>query len=143
MASYKTVSWQEYDEVTSDKLDQMSQNDTWIKDNMILGDARRVKNGDYSPNPLEVGVSRISRIDAVVKPFNSQVSTAWMDMDVNIPDGHTNIPIVIHSVGGDVNDGFSSQLISLSLQRATFRITQLDHISKVLNGTIHVLFVGY
>lgn len=144
MATYESVSWQSGDEVTSVKLDQMAKNGEWLKDNMIMGRAIRSNNGDLTPSPLNTGSSPIKRIDAVVKPFNSGVSTAWMDIDVNIPSGYTNLPIVIHSMGGDPNDYLDSVIYRYNgTKSVTFRISQSDHIAKVLNGNIHVLFIGY
>lgn len=144
MAQYKSISWQHKEEVTSTKLEQMAQNTEWLKSNLILGDAHRVMNGEYYPNPLEPGVSKITRLDSVIKPFNSGGPTAWMDLDITIPSGYSNLPIVLHSIGGPADEYLVSHLWAYrSATRLTFRIHSTKWESKILNGTLHVLLVGY
>lgn len=144
MATYESVSWQNGDEVTSTKLDQMARNGDWLKDNLIFGDAIRVGNGDLVPSPMTIGSSKIKRIDAKVKPFNSQVPVTYMDVDVNLPKGYTNPPIIIPAVSDVHGRGYGIVIARRNGNHSiTFRIYQLDSIAKIISGMIHVLFVNY
>lgn len=144
MANFTGVNWQPDDEVTSTKLQQMCTNTDWLKENLILGDAHFVGNGDLLPTPFTKGSTKILRIDAKVKPFNSQVETAWMDVDVNLPPGYTNVPICIPSVTDVHGRGYYVNLKRYNgLSSVTLRITQADNIAKVISGQVQCIFVGF
>lgn len=144
MANFTSVNWQPDDEVTSTKLQQMCSNLDWLKENMILGDAYFVGNGDLTPSPFTIGSTKILRIDAKVKPFNSQVETAWMDMNIDIPPGYTNTPLCIPTVTDVHSRGYYVNLKRYNgLSSVTVRITQADHIAKVISGQVQCIFIGF
>lgn len=146
MANYTGVTWQPDDEVTSTKLQQMCTNQDWLKENLILGDVYFVANnsGALLPTPFTVGSTKLLKIDAKVKPFNSQVETAWIDMDINIPPGYTNVPLCIPTVTDVHSRGYYVNLKRYNgLTSVTVRITQADHIAKVISGQVQCLFIGW
>jgi hypothetical protein len=97
MAQYATVVWSEGDEVTSQKLEQMAQNETWIKDNLIVGNANYVTDPNGATSGRVAGIQTITKMEVVEIAYDSQVPVLFYDFTVVFPPVFTEPPVIFIS----------------------------------------------
>jgi hypothetical protein len=142
MAAFATVTWQEDDEVTSDKLSQMSQNDTWLKDNLILG------NFSAPPNALgTIAEGRtatrepITKMEAIAFAFDSQVPVYNHDFDVPLPPVFTAAPII--AISYNVENFYSVlHTHSITPNKVHCTISNRDGLTTRIQGVVRIIAVG-
>lgn len=142
MGQYTTVQWQAGDEVTSSKLQQMSQNSEWLKDNIILGNMNFPTNalGAVS-NGRSPGIDPIKRMEVIAIRYDSEVPKKYCDVTVKYPPVFTMHPVVQHSL-------YSWQDVSCVLIDGTkptqgvFRIFDVHGRTVRHQGELYLTLVG-
>lgn len=96
MAAYETVSWQPGDEVTSQKLQQMASNDTYLHGTKVQGDIEyQLSNVGKAPAGREAGIDQAKRVCAVRVDFDTQVAVDHHQLVVPIQNlGFTKPPVI-------------------------------------------------
>lgn len=146
MAQFATVTWTGAAEVTSNKLQQMSNNDEWLKENMILGDIAFLKNS--------IGKMGYGREEGIVKPkkimgvnifVDSQVPVSYTDVIVRYPVPFTTPPLVfVTPAFGPSMHVFVRVLDVSKSNQCTIRVNYGNTPStKHLMGELNVLAIGY
>jgi hypothetical protein len=144
MGTYTTVTWSPNDEVTSSKLQQMSDNDTWLKDNALIG--RMVFPLNASLNKVAAGRSRGSvvgkRLEVIQYPFDSMTPTKEFEVRVPLQPVFTNAPIILvtpYSVFTRV----SVRILRQGQNKyVDFRISEIDSLSRRLVGELNIMAFG-
>ena len=86
MPTYASVSWQDGDEVTSAKLNQMAQNEQYLKDNIIIGNTT-----------INDATAQALKIEAIKTPFDSNTAVQVYNFRVNLPPVFTEPPVIVAS----------------------------------------------
>ena len=86
MPTYASVSWQDGDEVTSAKLNQMAQNEQYLKDNIIIGNTT-----------INDATAQALKIEAIKVPFDSNTNVNVHTFRVNLPPVFTEPPVIVAS----------------------------------------------
>lgn len=143
MAQYATVNWSDGDEVTSQKLNQMAQNEQWVKDNLIIG------NANYVPNPQgkmvpgrSKGITSVTKMEIVEVVYDSQVPVKYWDLTVNFPPVFTEQPTVFYSHLDTDEDAVVRMTLQTGTKSAKFRVWNTDGLSKRKHGYLNLLLLG-
>jgi hypothetical protein len=86
MPTYASVSWQDGDEVTSAKLNQMAQNEQYLKDNIIIGNTT-----------INDTTNQALKIEGIRLDFDSQSAVQVYNFRVNLPPVFTEPPVIVFS----------------------------------------------
>lgn len=143
MGQYATVVWSEGDEVTSIKLEQMAQNEQWLKDNIIVG------NMNWIPNALgavtegrEPGVVPATKLEVVEYRYDSQVPVKYYDFTVKYPPVFTQPPVTLFSIYDPSDDIVVRRRGSNRTDQGVFRLWDTRGLTKTFVGDITVLLIG-
>lgn len=143
MAVFQTVSWSAGDEVTVQKMQQMSDNDQYLKDNMVIArnvftqnSAGKVANGRVR------GTNLAKRIESIAIVFDS--GSARKECDVRIPlhPVFTKPPLVF------VTPYVPFYKVSCRILRVSgtkyvdVRVSTIDNSSQRMQGELNLLAVG-
>ena len=120
LGQYASVQWEAGDEVTSTKLNQMAENDDWLKDNMLTGEMR-VPIGTLGQVAIgrTRGVTQAKKLTIVTRWIDSQTPVKEIDLGFAIPPGFSQSPICL--AGLDMP--FSNTAIRILQQVGTKEIT--------------------
>ncbi len=95
---FVSTSWQEADEVTSAKLQQMSANDDYFNENMIHGNLNFLAGtGSVAPGSRTIGAVTGLRLEAVRYHFDSITTFQVYVLQIPIPPVFTVPPVVVFS----------------------------------------------
>src|ERR1044072_8775335 len=98
MAVYTTVQWSAGDEVTSEKLNAMAQNEQYLKDNAIVGQIQYLA-GAHGEVPFSRPTGQTitaTKMCGLYVPFSSEgVSVAYWEVFVNYPTNFFSFPPII------------------------------------------------
>jgi hypothetical protein len=143
MAVYTTVSWQPGDEVTSAKLQQMCQNEEWLKDNLIIGNSNFPANGNGDvASGRQPGIIAINKIEVVSFKYDSTIPRKWYDAQVRYPPTFTEPPITIFSTYSVWNEPCCWLLDGTRTSRGIFRISDQHGRSVRHQGELNILLIG-
>lgn len=142
--NFQKVSWSRGDAVTSQKLQQMSNNDEWLKDNALLtrlvfpqNSAGKVASG------RKRGTVSAKRMEVISYPFKS--TTAVRELDVRVPFQPVwSAPPIVFPTLFIPFSKCSVRILRVSgTSYADLRITTVDNASQILGGEVNLLCVGY
>lgn len=143
-SNYSYVTWQLDDEVTSTKLQQMSDNDQWIHDNMITGNITYLANGTITPDGRTVGTEQAEKVHGFYIQFNSEVPVT--SLVVEIPYAAANFtfgPIITFSIASGPGTEMCGVITTdVSPVKSRIKIFRRDGASAVLVGRINVICLG-
>jgi hypothetical protein len=143
MATYQSVSWQPGDELTSVKMQQMAQNDEWLKDNLIIGNVNFPRNGaGQVAAGRTAGAFKAKRVEGIAYKFDSSINRRWYDFRVNFPSVYTKPPIIIHSVYSPFKELTSRVISGGKTNYAVFRVWDTGHRSLRLDGELDIILIG-
>lgn len=143
--TFATVSWPADSEVTSAKLQQMSDNDDHLRDNQIQGNVN-VLSGDQNALPCAKtpGINVITNLEVVQYHFDSVAAVTHWDVEISIPPKFSVAPVVFTTVAAQSGKSLVSRALThCSTSTAIIRIWEVDIDSTRMSGTLNVLFLGY
>lgn len=144
MANFQKVEWNRGDAVTSAKLQQMSNNDEWLKNNAIQG---RLVFSANSAGKVSRGRTRgtvtAKRIESITLPFDSVTSVREYDVRVPFQPVFSAPPLVFPALYCPFYK-VSARILRIGGNKyADLRITTVDNSSARLQGEVHLLCIGY
>jgi hypothetical protein len=140
---YSTVNWQPGDEVTSQKLQQMSNNSEWLKTNIIMGNLNFQRNAlGQTPHGRQPGTLPAKRMEAVAIKYNSQVPVPQYDFWVNFPPVFTQMPMVFLTNWTVWNNTVARILNIEGTRRVLVKVHDINFSAAKLEGDLHLLLVG-
>lgn len=143
MAAYTTVSWQKGDEVTSTKLQQMAQNEQWLKDNAIVGNLNYIASAlGAPPAGRSLGIHTATRLEAIRVDYDSQVPVSGFIVKVNLPPVFTEPPIIASS--HSTIDFYTNCMLYVAdrTDYCEFHISHRDGQTVHLRGQLHIICMG-
>lgn len=142
-SSYEYVNWQPDDEVTSNKLKQMSDNAQWIHDNILTGSLiyRAGATGALAQGRTP-GTQVAKDIYAIVLPFDSQVGVSFFDVTIDFPPVFTTPPAVTVTIENSTGANFCGVLLFVTSSKAVYRVFRRDGAAVQLNGNLDIIIVG-
>lgn len=143
MAVYESLSWQEDDEVTSEKLNKMTQNEQWLKDKMIIGGlhVRITGAGTLRPDGYTPGTYHLKTMEHILHKFDSGVPVKTYDFNVEVPNVFKGLPGVLVTLKGATFNGHL-QVRSIAGGQCTLRATETHGVAVRMIAVAHVLFIG-
>lgn len=142
MAQYTTVVWDEGDEVTSQKLEQMAQNETWLKDNLIIGNNNYIANALGQTAGRTTGIASTTKLEVIEVEFDSQVPVVYHDFVVRFPPVFTEPPVVFYSHSDHDENTVVRHFTKGGATSATFRVWNTAGTSHRKHGTLGILLLG-
>jgi hypothetical protein len=141
MAQYTTVVWEEGDEVTSQKLGQMAQNEQYIKDNLIIGNANFVPNS-IGTTTRAAGIASVTKMEVLEIDYDSQVPAKYYDFTVRFPPVFTQPPVIFFSNYDHDEDTVLRIYTKNGNTSAIFRVWNTSLLSRRHHGHVTVLLLG-
>lgn len=142
--NFQKVQWNRGDAVTSAKLQQMSNNDDWLKDNALL---TRLVFAQNSAGKVAQGRKRgtvaAKRMEVIAFPFDSVTNVREWDVRVPFQPVWSAPPLVFPSLFLPFSKGSVRILRVGGTSYADLRITTVDNASQRLGGEVNLLCVGY
>lgn len=146
MGTFASVTWQTDDEVTSQKLGQMAQNDDWLKDNLVRGDHIQLASPDTTSTTCgrPVGLTPLSRMEAFNIRFDSGSHVSSWDITIDLPPVFTAPPICVGTVANNTRLSLTCKVINhCSTSYVRFRIFHVDLNTIQMTGSLNVVAFGY
>lgn len=141
MGQYSTTTWEEGDEVTSQKLEQMAQNEQYLKDNLLL------TNVNILPNPNGVstraqGIFSATKMEVIEMDYDSQVPVKYHNFTVTFPPVFSQPPVIFYSNYDQDENTVVRIYIKSGATSCVFRVWNTDGLTHRHHGHITVLLVG-
>lgn len=144
MANFQKVQWSRGDAVTSAKLQQMSNNDEWLKDNAIQGRLVFAQNAAGKvARGRKRGTVQAKRIEVVAYAFDSVSNVRELDVRVPFQPVWSAPPLVFPSLFIPFNKSSVRILRVGGTKYADLRITNVDNASGRISGEVQLLCIGY
>lgn len=153
MATYATTSWQEDDEIYYQTLQQMSDNDTWLKENATFGTITYYNAGpvtntsgavvDNPWHPAQTGIVA-PKMYAISLPFDSMSVQPAHHVWVYWPTAFTKIPVVTVTITayGDVSPHAQCRIVEQGTERIIVNVHDTLMNSNRFKGVLNVIAVG-
>lgn len=144
MAAYATVTWQAGDEVVSQRMQQMANNEQYLYDKLITGDI------EYRPSALgnapaghNAGIIEAKRIGAMRIDFDSQVPVPQHLVHIDITNLAFTEPPVI-SMAYNVLNCFAVCQLSIAdrIDYIELLLAERTGLTFRLQGQLHFHFLG-
>lgn len=142
--AFLATTWAPNDEVTSEKLSQMSDNDDWLKDNALTGVIYYMgdEDGD-APFGRTIGSTTAHQLLGIRVDFDSTIAGAATSytFKINLPPIFTEAPIITHSMNCF---GFcASQLVTGDrTDYCEILIYSVDGASMLFIGKLNLILMG-
>lgn len=143
MAVYQTMSWSPGDEVTSQKMQQMADNDQYLKDSMVLvrnvftqNSAGKVANGRVR------GTNPASRIESIAIVFDAGSAKKEYDVRIPLPPVFTKPPLVFVTPYVPFYKVSCRILRVGGVKYVDVRVSTIDNSSVRMSGELNLLAVG-
>lgn len=131
MPTYSTANWQDGDEVTSTKLQQMAQNEQYLKDISIVGET-----------VINNGISTVSKMEGIRLDFDSSAAVQVYILRVDLPAVFTEPPVIVFS--HNVSTYFT--IVQLTESNRTdyceFYMAEKDSQIVRFQGTLNIIAIG-
>lgn len=142
--AFNQVSWQPDDEVTSDKLQQMADNEQYCYDNQIAGYLTWRRNtSNANMNGRAEGTEKYQKVYPIQVFFDSGAPAQTYNITVPYPNVFTKPPLLSVTVA----DGGGKHMLPLILEdhrtdRCIVQLYARDLSSITFVGNIHVVAFG-
>lgn len=144
MGTYSKVDWQANDEVTSEKLQQMSDNIEWVKDNYLKGRmlfSQNIGLGKVAGGRTR-GTKTATRIEAYQYPFDSLQAMSEFEVKMPLHPVFSEPPIVIANAASIFQRLTLRVFVYGNTSWIKFRIMEIDGRSRRMQGEINALLIG-
>jgi hypothetical protein len=148
--SYSTVIWSEDDELTSAKLQQMSDNTEWLKSNSMSGEIYLQTPGEAtepgapilaSANPTNIRSERATKVLGLRGYFETDVPALHYHATFRFPNVFTAPPIIMPSIQSGY-DLICFIAVDTDPTSTSIRIMRRDGATSHFYGDVHVLLLG-
>ena len=131
MPTYASVSWQDGDEVTSAKLNQMAQNEQYLKDNIIIGNTT-----------INGSTSSALKIEAIRMEFDSNTAVQVYNFRVDLPPVFTEPPVIVFS--HNVLLYFTVAHLTESNRTDYCEFYMVENLQNIVRfqGTLNIIAIG-
>lgn len=148
--TYATVNWQQDDDITYQKLQQMCDNDTWLKDTSAQGTVvwQTGVSGGFPgllPYGRSPGTFRALQACGIFLPFDSVDPQLHWPVRCTYPPIFTKAPIVVTTVGSG-SPGDLQLCATLTFDSSTefciFQIFPRDGVAVRILGGLNIILLG-
>lgn len=143
---YNTVAWAPDDEMTSQKLQQMCDNDTWLKENALTVGRLEWHKGNEGQLPVGrvVGTYNATTCVGLFYPFDSVTPVQHYDLRVQYPPLFTKPPIIVAMVGNGSPDNLALCVTTTFDSSPDFSMLKIFHRTgnamRIYGGMNIILF---
>lgn len=142
--AYQYVNWQPDDEVVSSKLKQMSDNEQWIADNMLVGNVTYLANGTILPEGRTVGTVKATKMQSFYIQFDSVTPVSSLVVEIPYPPIFTFAPIITFSIASGPGTEFCGVITTdVSTIKSRIKIFKRDGAAVQIIGRLNIICMGY